>query len=337
MFQNLIGRLKKLNLLTPSALVFALLFVLSLIIIIGQFFHQTLQNEMAEQFNKQQLLLAREVAINIESFIDGVYKDIHIISQLPEIHRIHQSPRCRVVAEAINMNIRSTMLVTIRVLDKNGIMIYDSADPGREGLDLSKTAYFRRATVLPRNERLITDLLDIHDHQPETKEFIVATPIYQDLGHSQAPQFNGVVLAVLSLDAITQNYLSPIKSGTRGYAWMMDSDGTLLYHPTQPMMVGRTSSRPTSRASSATNPSTPKRGCSRAKPRRLETTRPRAVRTSLWHSTASPWAGNRGSLRCRPLLRRHRPDAEEPAVLLPADHFDLRDHPCRFRRHDHHQ
>jgi PAS domain S-box-containing protein len=239
MFQNLIGRLKQLNLLTPSALVFALLFVLSLIIIIGQFFHQTLQNEMAEQFNKQQLLLAREVAINIESFIDGVYKDIHIISQLPEIHRIHQSPRCRIVAEAINMNIRSNMLVTIRVLDKNGIMLYDSANPGREGLDLSKTAYFRRATVLPRNERLITDLLDIHDHQPETKEFIVATAIYQDLGQTHVPQFNGAVLAVLSLDAITQNYLSPIKSGTRGYAWMMDSDGTLLYHPTQPMMVGK--------------------------------------------------------------------------------------------------
>src|SRR3990172_3678004 len=204
MFQNLIGRLKKLNLLTPSALVLALLFVLSLIIIIGQFFHQTLQNEMAEQFNKQQLLLAREVAINIESFIDGVYKDIHIISQLPEIHRIKQSPRCRIVVEAINMNIRSDMLVTIRVLDKNGIMIYDSASPGREGLDLSKTAYFRRATVLPRNERLITDLLEIHDHQPETKEFIVATAIYQDLGQSHVPEFNGAVLAVLSLDAITQ-------------------------------------------------------------------------------------------------------------------------------------
>jgi PAS domain S-box-containing protein len=53
------------------------------------------------------------------------------------------------------------------------------------------------------------------------------------------PEFSGVVLAVLSLEGITQKYIAPIKSGSRGYAWMMDSDGTLLYHPTQPQMVGK--------------------------------------------------------------------------------------------------
>jgi PAS domain S-box-containing protein len=41
------------------------------------------------------------------------------------------------------------------------------------------------------------------------------------------------------VDGITQKYLLPVKSGTRGYAWMMDSDGTLLYHPTQPHMLGK--------------------------------------------------------------------------------------------------
>jgi PAS domain S-box-containing protein len=41
------------------------------------------------------------------------------------------------------------------------------------------------------------------------------------------------------MDAITKKYLTPIKSGTRGYAWMMDSTGTLLYHPNRPEMVGK--------------------------------------------------------------------------------------------------
>src|SRR5574341_1796314 len=116
MFRQLIGSLKQKKLITPTVFVFALLVVLSLIILLGQFFHQSLQEEMAEQFNKQQLLLAREVAVNIEGFIDHVYKDIHVISQLPEIQRIHESPRCRTVAEAINFNIQNEMLVTIRVL-----------------------------------------------------------------------------------------------------------------------------------------------------------------------------------------------------------------------------
>jgi PAS domain S-box-containing protein len=77
------------------------------------------------------------------------------------------------------------------------------------------------------------------DQKPESKQFIIATPIYQQLRNSQSFDFNGVVLAVLSIDGITEKYLAPIKSGTRGYAWMMDSNGTLLYHPNQPQMVGK--------------------------------------------------------------------------------------------------
>jgi PAS domain S-box-containing protein len=168
-----------------------------------------------------------------------VYKNIRVISQLPEIDRINLSPRCRSVAESITFSLQNEALVTIRVLDKNGTILYDSSYPGREQVSLSKTDYFQKARVLPRNEKLVTDLLDTHHEGMGTKEFIVATPIYQPIKNQPVPAFRGVVLAVLSMDGITQKYLSPIKSGVRGYAWMMDSEGTLLYHPTQPQMVGK--------------------------------------------------------------------------------------------------
>jgi len=239
MFQRLIRTLKQRELLTPTVFILTLLVVLSLIIILGQFFHQSLQDEMAEQFNKQQLLLAREVAMNIESFVDHVYKNIKVISQLPQIDRIHLQPTCRSVAESINFSLQNEALITIRVINKDGILLFDSSYPGRERVNLSKTDYFQQARVLPRNEKLVTDLLEIHNpSELETKEFMVAIPIYKQTGRSLY-EFNGVVLAVLSMNGITQKYLSPIRSGQSGYAWMMDSDGTLLYHPTQPSMVGK--------------------------------------------------------------------------------------------------
>lgn len=239
MFHEILGALKKKELLNPTVFILALLIVLSLIIILGQFFHQSLQEEMAGQFNQQQLLLAREVSINIESFIDHVYRDLHVIARLPEIEKIHESPRCRTVAEAINFNIQNDMVVTIKVLDDKGIVLYDSTSPGREGVDLSGADYFQKARLLPRNEKLITDLMPAGPRSPDSKEFIVATPIYHRDARHLPPTFRGIVLAVLSLDGITRRYLSPIKSGERGYGWMMDSEGTLLYHPNQPQMVGK--------------------------------------------------------------------------------------------------
>jgi signal transduction histidine kinase len=240
MFQRVIHLLKQKELISPTVIILSLLVVLSIIIILGQFFHQTLQEEMASQFNQQQLLLAREVAINIESFIDHVSKNIRVISRLPELDRVHLSPRSRAVAESINIGLQNKALDTIQVLNKEGIVLYDSTYPRKEGTDLSGTDYFQKARLLPDNERLITDLIDVHHGtNPEAKVFIVATPIYNHDSHHPVAEFSGIVLAVLSVDGITQKYILPIKSGTRGYAWMMDADGTLLYHPTQPSMVGR--------------------------------------------------------------------------------------------------
>ena len=239
MSQRLISVLKQKKLFTPTVFVLTILVVLSLIIILGQFFHQSLQEEMAGQFNTQQLLLAREVAVNIESFVDHVYKNLRVISQLPDVDRIRQSPWSRSVVESITLSLRNEALIAIRVLDKNGILLYDSSSPGIETQDFSKTDYFQKARLLPNNEKLITDLLESSHERPETKEFIIAAPIYQSRKGRPSPEFTGVVLAILSIDGITRKYLSPIRSGMRGYAWMMDSDGTLLYHPNQPRMVGK--------------------------------------------------------------------------------------------------
>jgi signal transduction histidine kinase len=48
----------------------------------------------------------------------------------------------------------------------------------------------------------------------------------------------GMVLIEISIDTVNNKFLAPIKSGQRGYAWMMDSSGTLIYHPARPEMIG---------------------------------------------------------------------------------------------------
>ncbi|HTG02334.1 MAG TPA: ATP-binding protein [Nitrospirota bacterium] len=239
MFQHLIRTLREKGLFTPSIFIFTLLIVLSLIIVLGQFFHQTLQDEMAAQFNRQQLLLAREVAMNVESYMDSVSNSLRVITGLPDIERIDQSIDCRSVVGSIHAGLTNESLVAIRVLDRSGILRYDSSSPKPNRRDFSSADYFRKAHILPKNEKLVTELFDHEEGGRITKEFIIAMPVYRKAPGEVISHFRGVALAVLSMDGITKRYLAPIKSGTRGYAWMMDSDGTLLYHPNQPRMVGK--------------------------------------------------------------------------------------------------
>jgi len=67
---------------------------------------------MADQFNKQQLLLAREVAINIETFLDQVSNDIASYRSA-EVDRINRVLRTRAMAEAMSVHMQSELLVTI--------------------------------------------------------------------------------------------------------------------------------------------------------------------------------------------------------------------------------
>jgi len=43
---------------------------------------------------------------------------------------------------------------------------------------------------------------------------------------------------IISLDEIFQKHLKPVKISEKGYAWLIDKDGTLIYHPTQYDMIG---------------------------------------------------------------------------------------------------
>jgi PAS domain S-box-containing protein len=237
--RRFITSLRERELLTPGVFILAFLIILSLIIILAQFFHQTLQEEMANQFNAQQLLLAQQVAINVESFMGHVHKDINVIARLPDILHIARNAGIRSVVEGIHFHLESDIVITIRIVGRDGTVLYDSGYPGREGGNVADRGYFRSTMALGRGELFVSEIQEAKDPRYGSKHFILATPIYSGDPLTAKKSIDGIVLAVLSLDGITSKYLAPIKSGTRGYAWMMDDSGTLLYHPTQPNMVGK--------------------------------------------------------------------------------------------------
>jgi len=198
-----------------------LVLVVSALITLNIFFQQTLQMEMAEQFNKQQLLLATAEASNMQSFVNSLRDELWQIAVVVSGLRIKEKQEfSRLVAEFF----KGTDMI------KKDIVFFDTAGAvifSRGEMALGKP---EMKALLEKTKGLCPGSTLI---QQDSKKLWIAAPVCRE------SLFEGVVILSLGIQDVAQEFLSPIKSGSRGYAWMMDGKGDLLFHPTQPGMVGK--------------------------------------------------------------------------------------------------
>ena len=195
-----------------------LIVVISALITLNVFFQQSLQTEMAEQFNSQQLLLSRSIAEHIKSYLQSSKEDILLISTMLSNGDIKGRATIESVIRGFSKKDAATKYGIIDA--KGGIVFFEGS----------------RNLLKP----VAPQLFEHAKRVKATKAFVVETnsaiytlsPIYEQ------KKLKEIIFLSVRVQDIADKFVSNIKSGSRGYAWMMDKDGTLLYHPTQPGMVG---------------------------------------------------------------------------------------------------
>ncbi len=203
------------------AIVGILAIIIASLLILNNSFHRTLQMEMAEQFNKQQLLLAKSEASNIQSYVGKVKNEMLRIAQIASTFHVNKEMRYEFLTNGVFKD-ANRVKMGINLLDSEGRILYTRGD-----LPIEKPYNKDFVEIAKRScpgEALIK--------QDENRVYMV-TPVC-----SSGSVINAVV-ASIDIQDLAREFLSSIKSGSRGYAWMMDGSGNLLYHPTQPEMVGR--------------------------------------------------------------------------------------------------
>ncbi len=208
---------------TNVLLFILVIFIISLIITLNMFFQQSYQSEMAEQFNRQQLLIAKSVAKSIEGDIQ------HIDAETLSLARLLGEGKLsgRTMEESVYtayVDLSEDVNVTVKILDGNGRLTFSSHGQPVSPEDMKN---FRNVSSLPSGRVTYVDQL------AQERKITLLTPISQD----SRPK--GLLIMDLSIDTISKKFLAPIRAGIRGHAWMMSGNGTLLYHPTQPKMVGK--------------------------------------------------------------------------------------------------
>lgn len=196
-------------------------FLVSLLVTLNVIFHQSLRDELVAQYNKQQVLVAKGISNSISTAIDRETKKLRLLTSLISAYpSIDRGTIRKITAGAFEFSDEIRTHAT--VYNKEGKIVFTTIQlPLLVGSD--NINYFRKTRDIAAGETGI-----FHD----MKRVVMVSPIYW------GNEFAGGVIIEVMIDNMARMYLTPFQSKEKGYAWLMDGKGNLLYHPTQHTMIG---------------------------------------------------------------------------------------------------
>ena len=227
------------RLLTGLGLLVILL--LAVAFVLGLLSLQRTREIVSEDFQQQQLILAKTTARQIEDGLEFLRRELKILNYSPAIQYLEEvawANRMKVsfddlsklgVTEIVRLDFAGRLMpaAPISWTPKAPTYWSDSrmTPPKWPGLKTRPIgAAFTRGPLILQPEG---------DHK--IPFFIMATPVYEesvDESHPKATgKLDGVLLFKIDASQFTGHYCADIRSGRTGYCWVMDNKGIFLYHP----------------------------------------------------------------------------------------------------------
>ena len=213
----------------PSALLHVIIVAVTLAAIaVTIFFAQKNHRETirlsTEQFNQQQLILARLAVVGIQHFMAEIEDEICTLSNSPAVQKMEHGTleQMKLLFMGIPQETSS------RRLDKNGILRFIYPNKGWRkdltGKDYSHETWFQKAR---ETRKIIISGLIINEMGDWRVR--VVKPVYVE-DEKGTRIFNGVIIGSFDPKKLSELYISPLVSGETGYAWLLSEDGLFMAH-----------------------------------------------------------------------------------------------------------
>jgi len=248
-FQNLMNKLMALiekyhpfNLKYFKLLVtVAMILLLGMVLLLGWLSTRKITEIVTEDFNQQQLMLARHAANQIENSLELLKREITLLSLSPAIQYSEKPAlinRMNITFSSVKYEgVREIKFIedrtkkTYRVMEGKKCVIEDLHDDDREFL---KWASIEQN----RGEILFTEITQCTDNGNSLKLIMkIVTPVWQisiDESHPIATnKFSGALVFTVDVSHLVSKITKKIRSGKTGYAWVIDNRGIFLYHEEQ--------------------------------------------------------------------------------------------------------
>lgn len=233
-----------------AGIVLSTAILLGIVILLGWTSTNKIKDIVIDDFNQQQLLLARHASNQIENTFNTMKREMLILSLSPSI----QHPGSSSMEEPSISNRMKTTFSSIIEYGAQGIRFVDAARMKTHRLDhegyrvlavQSDDEVFLDWSRKPANKGhiLVSDIRPVVNPNGNLKQVVtLVTPVWQDAVHEVYPvasgQFAGALIFVVDSTALVDKVTASIRSGKTGYAWVIDNNATFLYHPVKDF-VGR--------------------------------------------------------------------------------------------------
>ncbi|MFH1595963.1 MAG: ATP-binding protein [Pseudomonadota bacterium] len=193
--------------------------------------NQKVEATLKDQFNQQQLMLARKIADNVESYFD--YLENELLSYNNVFRNIHPgSAEFKAFMDDRYRVLKLMGLLEVRWFDDSGNLV-EVWGPGRKSPGLQKAvlpAGFLEWAQNPKNRgRLLLGETYRWDEAPTIGHLVMPflTQIYQS-DHAKVPM--GSLQLLIDPVFVAGRVTKDVRSGATGYAWIIDQHGIFLAH-----------------------------------------------------------------------------------------------------------
>ena len=198
------------------------------VVITGFQYQSVLGDSILYQFNRQQLILARQTALCIENFVLHKLSYLEIASNsimISSQNEVVGGEHILFVYESHKNDVDN-----IFVLNSTGylIFIHPKNMQNITCKDFSFRKYFRecRRTGKPYvSEVLLADGENYADVGNNYRSVVVAVPVF-----NSSNGFDGVLAVTISISELNKRFIYPVVSGDTGYAWLLDDKSFFLAH-----------------------------------------------------------------------------------------------------------
>jgi two-component system NtrC family sensor kinase len=211
--------------------------LLAVAFVLGLLSLKRTQEIVSDDFQQQQLLLARSAARGIEDNLSFLRRELKILAYSPAIQYLEApawANRMRVSFDEL----ARLGVTSIRRISKEGNRAYILDAQGARLLteDLSQSQELLWAQDPGNKGRIYQSQVVVEQRGPYKIPFMtMGTPIYLesvDESHPKAPGgLGGVLTFKIDLSVFTGGIAAGIRSGRTGYCWVINQDGIFLYHP----------------------------------------------------------------------------------------------------------